>query len=53
MVIRKVIKGSRDGPTKKRPLDDKVIYTAQDYNDDGLHWIQNNKFVKSTLLGYF
>ena len=39
-------------PTKKRSLDDEVVHTAQDYDDDGLHWIQNNKFVKNALPGY-
>ena len=51
-VINKVIKESRDVPTKKRSLDDEVVYTAQDYDDDGLHWMQNNKFIKNALPGY-
>ena len=51
-VIPKVIKESRDVPTRKRSLDDEVVYTAQDYDDDGLHWMQNNKFIKNALPGY-
>lgn len=51
-VIPKVLKESRDVPTRKRSLDDEVVYTAQDYDDDGLHWMQNNKFIKNALPGY-
>ena len=36
-VISKVIEESRDEPTKKRSLDDEEVYTAQDYNNNGLH----------------
>ena len=50
-VIPKVIKESRNVPTRKRSLDDQVIYIAKDYDDDGLHWIQNNKFIKNALPG--
>ena len=51
-VIPQVIKESRDAPTRKRSLDDEVVYTAQDYDDNRLHWMQNNKFIKNALPGY-
>ena len=30
----------------------KMIYTAQEYDDDGLLWTQNNKFIENVLRGY-
>ena len=46
-VIPKVIKESRDVPTMKRSLNDEIVY-----DDDGLHWMQNNEFIKNALPGY-
>lgn len=51
-VIPKVIGASRDVPTRKRSLNNEVVYTAPDYNDDGLHWMQDHKFIKTALPGY-
>ena len=51
-VVPKIIKESRDVPTRKRSLNDEVVFTAQDYDDDGLHYLQNNKFIKNALPGY-
>ena len=51
-VVPKIIKESRDVPTRKRSLNDEVVFTAQDYDDDGLHYMQNNKFIKNALPGY-
>ena len=51
-VVPKLIKESRDVPTRKRFVNDEVVFTARDYDDDGLHYMQNNKFIKNALPAY-